>query len=67
MRETDGRTLEHFRAIEAKQKIAFLSGQSDWHPHGLSGNKAYIITANMWDCSPRALQCSEWGRLAGIV
>lgn len=55
------------REAEAVAKSAFFSGDTDLHPHGLSGKKWLIPYENdrrMFDAMDMAF--SEWGNAAGF-
>lgn len=64
-------TVDQQRAHDAKGKIAFLSGQSDVHPHGWSGRRHLVPceldNAGCWDTSPRGWVYSEYGNDAGFA
>jgi len=61
-------SLEETRARDAKALSEFLAGDTDTHPHGLSGKRWLIPSVNdkrNLDCGLHSLGCSEWGRHAG--
>lgn len=62
--------LSQIRAADAKEKAAYYRGDTDRHPHGVSG-KRYLLPPEddnrCWDTAPTAWQFSEWGNACGAV
>lgn len=63
------KTLEQLRAREAQALSKFYAGETDVHPHGLSGKRAILPSHLATDCrdtARHAFEFSEWGNLAGF-
>jgi hypothetical protein len=59
------RTIEEARAVDAKALAAFYAGQTEKHPHGLSGRRWMLLPENgksCWDTSREGVRFSEWGQ-----
>jgi hypothetical protein len=62
--------LEKRRELDARRKIAFYSGETDAHPHGLSGHRWLLPPEDdkrPRNPAPRGWTFSEWGNAAGIT
>lgn len=56
------------REKDAKQLAAFHAGETDRHPHGLSGHRFLTPDdGSGWDTAPGRHEFSEWGNAAGMT
>ena len=62
--------IEEQRVENVRAEIAYLKGETDKHPCGVSGKSRIIPhceSKNCWDTAPKGFRYSAWGNAAGMV